>query len=76
MEADIMGSIGLPELVIVCVIFLGALLVVWPTARICRRLGFSRWLGLFAAIPIANWLLLWFLALAQWPASNSTQDSA
>ena len=66
-----MGSIGWPELIIVAVIAAWVLTVVWPASRICRRAGFSPWIGLLAIVPIANLLLLWFVALARWPALNS-----
>ena len=62
------GSIGFPELLVLIVIAATSLVVVWPAARICRRIGFARWLGVLAVIPIANMLLLWYLALARWPA--------
>ncbi|HET7618458.1 MAG TPA: hypothetical protein VFK20_08110 [Vicinamibacterales bacterium] len=41
--------------------------VIWPAGRICRRIGFSPWLGVLAVIPIANVLLLWFVAVSPWP---------
>jgi hypothetical protein len=68
-----MGSVqlGVPELVIVAVIALMALVVIWPAARICERAGFSRWLGILAVIPIANVVLLWFVAMAPWPARRA-----
>jgi hypothetical protein len=62
------GSLGLPEvigLVVVVIVFAAA--VVWPTSRICAKAGYSPLLGLAALIPIGNILLLWFLALAEWP---------
>ena len=65
-----MSGFGMPELVVVSLICAGALVVIWPAARICKRLGFSPWLGILAAIPLTNVLLLWFLALARWPASE------
>jgi hypothetical protein len=65
-----MGTMGLPELTVVAVISLfGIGLVVWPAARICRKAGFPSWLGALAVVPIANLLLLWFVAAADWPAS-------
>ena len=63
--------IGLPELVVVAVMVAMTLLVVWPTAMICRRIGFSAWLGILAAIPVANVALLWFLALSAWPKADT-----
>ena len=66
-----MDSVGLPELLVVIAIVVSLLLVVWPAARICRRTGFSPWLGILAAVPVANIVLLWFIALAEWPSSKS-----
>lgn len=44
-----------------------AALLIYPAARICRKAGFSPWLGIAAVVPGANLLLLWYLALAKWP---------
>ena len=63
-------SVGVPELGVVFVIAAIVLAVVFPAARICGRLGFPRWLGVLAIIPIVNLLLLWYVALARWPASE------
>jgi len=62
---------GLPELFMVLVITALMLVIVWPAARICRRAGFSPWLGILSVIPVANILLLWFVALARWPGTES-----
>jgi len=61
------GSIGVPEVIAVLAIVVMGLVVVWPAGRICRRLGFSPWLGILAALPLANLILLWFVAFAEWP---------
>jgi hypothetical protein len=63
-----MDMIGMPELIVVVAVSFSLLTVAWPTARICRRVGFSPWLGVLAIVPIANIVLLWSLALAEWPA--------
>jgi hypothetical protein len=63
--------IGTPELIISIVMLTMSLVVIWPAGRICRRLGFSPWLGVMAVIPLANLLLLWFVAMAPWPAADS-----
>lgn len=60
------GSVGLPEGVVIAAIVAIVLAIAWPAARICGRLGFPRWLGLFAVIPMVNLALLWFVALAPW----------
>ena len=66
------GRIGALELlIIVAMAAVSLIVVVWPVARICRRAGFSPWLGVLAVVPVANLFLLWFVAMAPWPASNS-----
>ena len=35
----------------------------WPA-------GYAPWLGVLAVVPLVNLLLLWFVALAEWPASK------
>jgi hypothetical protein len=42
--------------------------------RICRRAGFSQWLGLLIVVPLANILLLWFVAFSEWPALPGSAD--
>jgi hypothetical protein len=70
-------GIGMLELVIILfVVGLISLGIVWPAGRICRRLGFSPWLGVFAGIPLANLALLWFIAVAAWPVSGSSKGGA
>jgi len=63
------GSLGMPEVLVIIAIAVG---VVWPVSRICAKAGYSPWLGLAVFIPGANILLLWFLALAEWPRKNQT----
>jgi hypothetical protein len=65
-----MGSLGFPEFVVVLLISTMALAIIWPAGRVCRRAGFSSWLGVLSVIPIANVLLLWFVALAKWPSAS------
>lgn len=59
-----LGAVGVPELVVVLIV---AIAVIWPATRICSKAGYSPWLGVAAAVPMANVVLLWFLALAEWP---------
>ena len=63
--------IGAPEIVVVAFMVAMALVVIWPMGMICRRIGFSPWLGILAAVPFANVVLLWFLALSQWPKADA-----
>ena len=68
-----MNSIGIPELAIVVVLIGAWLSVVWPAARVCRRLGFSPWVGVLAIVPLANFLLLWWLAYTRWPIDGAAR---
>jgi hypothetical protein len=68
-------GLGLPELLIILMItIILPLAVVWPAMRICRRAGFSQWLGLLIVVPLANILLLWFVAFSPWPAVPESGD--
>lgn len=69
-----MFGLGLPEYIIVVILALSLVAVVWPAARICRRAGFSPWLGVLIVVPLANILLLWFVAFSPWPAMPHGQQ--
>ena len=64
-------GIGVPELfilAIVCVMFVvAAAIVAWPAGLVCKRVGFSPLLGILAILPILNLVLLWYVALSDWP---------
>jgi hypothetical protein len=68
-----MNSIGVPELIVIVAMLVGWLSITWPAARLCRRLGLSPWLGIFALVPVANVILLWYVAFARWPIDASGQ---
>lgn len=67
-------NLALPELTIALVIIGALLLIVYPAARICRRLGYPMGLGLLAVVPLANVALLWFVAQSRWPIDGSRRD--
>ncbi|WP_404399504.1 hypothetical protein LG288_07345 [Idiomarina seosinensis] len=46
-------------------LFIGLLLVI-PTWRICQRIGYPGPLGLLILVPIANIVLLYFIAFSRW----------
>jgi hypothetical protein len=46
------------------------LMIVYASARVCGKAGFSRWLGIFSIIPVANVFLLFYLAFKQWPTKR------
>jgi len=47
---------------------LGVLLTVLPFWKICTKAGFPGALSLLMLLPIANVILLFYLAFAEWPA--------
>jgi len=52
-----------------------AIVVVIPVWRICQRTGYPGWLSILMLIPIANLLLLYFLAFSSWtPDKMRNQD--
>jgi hypothetical protein len=44
-----------------------AALAIVPAWRICSKAGYPGWLALLFLLPIANLVLLYFLAFAEWP---------
>ncbi len=56
---------GVFELIILCT---SVLFVVFPFWKICSKAGFPGWISLLVLIPVLNIVLLFFLALADWPA--------
>lgn len=72
-----MFSLGFPELIILLIlVVIMPLALAWPASRICKRAGFSPWLGLLILVPLANVLLLWYIAFTPWPAlPDVTRDS-
>lgn len=65
------ANFGVPELAVILMIFFVfaaiSLLVLWPLARVLRRMGFSPWLSLLYIIPLANLVMLWVVAYSDWP---------
>ena len=49
-------------------LLISAVVVAWPAGRVCKRVGFSPWLGILAMLPLFNVLLLWYVALSDWPS--------
>ena len=52
------------------IVLLMGFVVVFPTWRILRRMGFSGWWGLLAVIPAVNLVTLWIVAFMPWPIEN------
>jgi hypothetical protein len=69
-----MGSFGLPELVLIGFIALfGGVLLLLPACLVCRKAGYPAWLGVGAILPLANILLLCFLGFAKWPVEHEVE---
>jgi hypothetical protein len=51
-------------------------LVLWPWTKILRRMGFSPWLCLLFFVPLVNFVLLYYIAYAQWPRDKSGATGA
>ena len=67
MDIDIM-SIGYLEIMVVFLISIIAfILPVIAFWKICSKAGFPGILGLLTIVPIANIILLLYLAFAEWP---------
>jgi len=52
---------------------IGAIIGIIPFWRICKRIGWSPWLSLLIALPIANIIFVYFLAFSQWPSGRGTE---
>jgi hypothetical protein len=69
-----MGNLGITELVIILIFAVGfaVVAVVWPYWRIFRKAGFPSAFSLLMLVPIANIVMLFYLAYADWPALKDT----
>lgn len=70
-----LGSIGLPELIIIVVIvgFVG-LVAILPFWMIFSKAGFSGWMSLTQIVPLVNVIALFYLAFAEWPIQREVRD--
>ncbi|MGM0480544.1 MAG: hypothetical protein ACQEQZ_01290 [Pseudomonadota bacterium] len=64
MGHEMFGGMGFLWMLVV-----GILLVV-PTWRICQRIGYPGPIGLLILVPIANIVLLYFIAFSKWQTSQ------
>ena len=68
------SSFHLPVLVMMVLVpVVLALLLVLPACLVCRKAGYPVWLGAAAIFPVANILLLLFLAFAKWPIEDQVE---
>lgn len=63
---------GIFEIIVILMIVMGALLggllTVIPFWKICAKAGFPGPLALLMLVPIANFVLPFYIAFADWPA--------
>jgi len=58
------GFLGSPLVMLLIILTL----VLYPVWRIVKRTGHSPWWSLLMFIPLVNFIGLWTLAFAPWPA--------
>jgi hypothetical protein len=65
-------GLSLPHIIVLIVVLF---VVAFPIAKILGRLGYSKALVIVAFIPLVNWIALWILAYAQWPALSDRSET-
>ena len=53
-----------------------SLLQLVPFWRIFRRMGLPPWLAVMASVPLANLIVLYYVALTPWPADGGRRPPA
>jgi hypothetical protein len=73
-----MGNLGITEIIIIALFAVAFAIVatVWPYWRIFRKAGFPPPLSLLMLVPIANIVMLFYLAYADWPALKKHEREA
>ncbi len=65
------GLPGIAEMLVILIMLafvaMGAVLTVIPFWRICSRAGFPGPLSLLMLVPVANIILPFYIAFAEWP---------
>ena len=51
---------------------IGAILIVIPFWRICKRVGHSEWLSLLLLVPLVNIIFVYWLAFGDWPIQKAS----
>jgi hypothetical protein len=67
------GGAGLQYGLVHWVVFIIVIaLVLYPVGRIVKRIGFSPFWSVLVLIPLVNLIMLWVLALSDWPYDRQT----
>ena len=45
-------------------------MIIFPTAEILRKAGWSRWWAILAIIPTVNLIAFWVFAYSRWPSRD------
>ncbi len=64
----LVAMIGLFYLFFICLFLALAVLMVIAYWKICEKAGFPGPLSLLMFVPIANFILILYIAFAEWPA--------
>ena len=69
--------LGVNEIILIlCLVIVFAIVfVLVPYWRIFKRAGFSPVLSLLMIVPIANIIMLYYLAFSEWPSLKEGQKS-
>ena len=71
-----MSNIGVPEILIICIVVLVfALVVLIPYWRIFGKAGLSPLLILLMLLPIVNIVMLYVLAFSDWPSLKVPKET-
>ncbi len=70
------GGVGLPELIIILVIFIICVFPIFLLVKILNKAGFSGWFSLIGLIPFVNLAFLWIFAFISWPSENKETNAS
>ncbi|MBO8169618.1 MAG: hypothetical protein H0Z35_10605 [Thermoanaerobacteraceae bacterium] len=65
-------NFGMPELIFIPFLVVSFITLV-PFWKIFSKAGFSGWLSLLTLVPIANIIVLFFLAFSKWPIHKNQE---
>ena len=68
-------ELGLVFLMIIPMMIVGVLITVIPFWKICTKAGFPGALSLLMMVPIANLILPFYIAFADWPVLRQPQGA-